>query len=207
MKLLVVGATGGLGRDVVAHALARGQATTALVRDPAGAALPLRVELVAGDVLDRDSLSRAVAGREAVICALGTASARRPSTLLREGTENLIAAMTEHDVRRLVCVTLLGTGASRSNCSLIYRGLILRVLAPMMSDKQAQEQAVRESDLDWVLIRPPRFTRGRPRGRLRVLCEGEPGRLGHVVRADLARFLVECAARTHDSRRALSVGS
>jgi uncharacterized protein YbjT (DUF2867 family) len=207
MKLLVVGATGGLGRDAVTDALAHGHATAALVRDPARAALPSEVELVTGNALDRGSLSRAVAGREAVICALGTPSPRKPSTLLREGTENLIAAMTEHDVRRLVCVTLLGTGASLSNCSPIYRGLILRVLAPTMPDKQAQEQAVRESDLDWVLIRPPRFTRGRGRGRLRVLREGEPGRLGHVVRADLALLLVECAAGTHHSRRALSVGS
>ena len=207
MKLLVVGATGGLGRDAVRAALADGHATAALVRDPARAALPSEVELVIGDVLDRGSLGRAVAGREAVICALGSASPRKPSTLLREGTANLIAAMTEHDMPRLVCVTLLGSGASRSTCSLIYRGLILRVLAPMMSDKQAQEQAVRDSDLDWVLVRPPRFTRGRARGRLRVLRDGEPGRLGHVVRADLARFLVQCAAGTHDSRRALSVGS
>ena len=200
MKLLVVGATGGLGRDAVANALAHGRATAALVRDPARAALPSEVELVTGDVLERDSLGPAVARREAIICALGSPSPRKPSTLLRDGTANLIAAMTEHDVRRLVCVTLLGTGASRSNCSLIYRGLILRVLAPMMSDKQGQEQAVRESDLDWVLVRPPRLSRGRARGTLRVLREGDPGRLGHVVRNDLARFLIECADATHAKR-------
>ncbi len=90
-----------------------------------------------------------------VICALGTPTPRKPSTLLRDGTENLIAAMTEHDVRRLVCVTLLGAGASRSQCSLIYRELILRVLAPMLPDKEAQEQVVRASDRDWVLVSAP----------------------------------------------------
>ncbi len=77
----------------------------------------------------------------------------------------------------------------------------------MLSDKEAQEQVVRGSGLDWVLVRPPRFTRGKPRGDLRALREEEPGRLGHVVRADLARFLVECATGTEYSHQALSVGS
>jgi uncharacterized protein YbjT (DUF2867 family) len=177
------------------------------VRDPARAALSPDVDIVAGDVLDQQSLGRAVAGRDAVICALGTPSPRKPGTLLRDGTENLIASMTERGARRLVCVTLLGAGPSRSNCSLIYRELILRVLSPMLSDKEAQEQVVRGSGLDWVLVRPPRFTRGRPHGTLRVLPDGDPGRLGHVLRADLARFLVECATGAEYSQQALSVGS
>jgi uncharacterized protein YbjT (DUF2867 family) len=65
--------------------------------------------------------------------------------------------MNQAGVRRLVCVTLLGTGASRSNASLIYRRVVLRGLAPMLPDKQAQEDVVRSSELDWTLVRPPRF--------------------------------------------------
>lgn len=207
MKVLVVGATGGLGRDVVAAALAYGHATAALVRDPARANLPGEVEVVSGDVLDRDSLGRAVAERDAVICALGTPSPRKPSMLLREGTGKLVAAMTERHVPRLVCVTLLGIGASRSQCSWVYRELVLRVLTPMLPDKEAQEQVVSGSQLDWVIVRPPRFTRGRSGGSVAVLREGDPGQLGHVVRADLARFLVECAAGREHSREPVSVGS
>jgi uncharacterized protein YbjT (DUF2867 family) len=165
------------------------------------------VQVVQGDVLDRSSLRSAVAGRDAVICALGTPSPRRPSTLLARGTENLVEAMTEADVRRLACVTLLGLGPSQSNCSLFFRGVILRVLAPMVPDKEAQEQVVRSTDLDWVLIRPPRFARGRPRGTVKVIREGQPGRLGHVVRADLARFVVGCVTEGMHVREALAVGS
>jgi uncharacterized protein YbjT (DUF2867 family) len=149
----------------------------------------------------------ALAGRDAVICELGTPSPRRASTLLRDGTQNLVAAMTEAGVRRLVCVTLVGLGPSRANCSLFYREVILRVLAPMVPDKQAQEQVVRSSDLDRVPIRPPRFTEGRPRGTVKVIREGQRGRLGRVVRADLARFLVDCASEGGYSREALAVGS
>lgn len=130
MRIVVVGATGGLGRDVVAEALAGGHETTALVRDPARAALPGEVEIAQGDVLDRASLTGPLEGRDAVICALGTPSPRRRSTLLEQGTANLVAAMSEAGVRRLACVTLLGVGSSGSNASLFYREDLLRVLAP-----------------------------------------------------------------------------
>jgi uncharacterized protein YbjT (DUF2867 family) len=207
VRVLVVGATGGLGRDVVAEALAGGYETAALVRDPARAALSGDVEVVRGDVLDRASLEAAVRGRDAVICALGTPSPRRRSSLLEDGTSNLVGAMHEAGVRRLVCVTLLGVGSSRANASLFYGGVILRVLAPMVPDKERQERVVRDSDSEWVLVRPGRFVAGKLRGDVRVLREGERGRLGRVVRADLARFLVDCAGNDTYVREAVAVGS
>ena len=207
MRILIVGATGALGRDVVEAALQNGHDTGALVRDPARAELPEAVELVAGDVLDPSSLRTAVEGREAVICALGTQSPRGASTLLQEGTRNLVFAMDHAGVRRLVCVTLLGTDTSRANASFIYRQVILRALAPMLPDKQAQEDVVRSSELDWTLVRPPRFTGGKPGGELRVIAEGQPGRVGHVVRADLAGFLLDCATENRHLREAVAVGS
>ena len=81
------------------------------------------------------------------------------------------------------------------------------MLAPMVSVKEAQEQAVRGNDLDWVLIRRPPFVAGRPRGTMKVIAEGEPGRLGRIVRADLARFLVDCASQDRYVREVLAVGS
>jgi uncharacterized protein YbjT (DUF2867 family) len=207
VRILIVGATGALGRDVVEAALRDGHDTAAMVRDPARAELPEAVELVEGDVLDAASLRAAVEGREAVICALGTPSARRASTLLQDGTRNLVVAMDQAGVRRLVCVTLLGIGTSRANGSLVYRQVILRALAPMLPDKQAQEDVVRSSKLDWTVVRPPRFTGGKPGGEVRVIAEGQPARVGHVVRADLADFLLDCATDNRHLREALAVGS
>ena len=157
--------------------------------------------------LDRVSLTAPLYSRDAVICALGTPSPRHRSTLLEDGTRNLVAAMTEAGVRRLVCVTLLGVGSSRANASLFYRELILRMLAPMVPDKERQEQVVRDSSLEWVLVRPGRFVKGEPRGELRVVRDGEQHRLGHVVRGDLARFLLECATGDGYVGQAVAVGS
>jgi uncharacterized protein YbjT (DUF2867 family) len=95
----------------------------------------------------------------------------------------------------------------RANAAFFYREVILRVLAPMLPDKEAQEQAVCTSDLEWVLVRPPRFVKGKPGGSVRVIREGERGRVGHVVRADFARFVVECATTDTWVREALAVGS
>jgi uncharacterized protein YbjT (DUF2867 family) len=207
MRLLVVGATGGLGREVVAAASARGHVTVALARRVPEAPFPADVEITRGDVLDPSSLTAAVSNSDAVICVLGTPSPRRPSTLLRDGTQNLVDAMAQAGVRRLVCVTLLGIGESAANTSVFYRQAVLRFLAPMVPDKQAQERVVRGSGLDWTLVRPPRFAGGKPRGGVRVIRDGERGRLGHVVRADLARFLAECATEGRYLRQAVAVGS
>lgn len=206
MKLLIVGATGGLGRAAVAEAVSRGHDVSALVRNPAAAGLPEPVLPVHGDVLDPAGLEAAVSGRDAVICALGTPSPRRPSTLLGDGTANLVAAMQAARVRRLVCVTLLGTGESRRNASLFYRHVILRVLAPMLPDKENQERVVRDCGLEWVLVRPPRFTGG-PGRPPRVIRAGDKGRAGHVSRQQLARILVDAAERPDYVGQAIAVGS
>jgi NAD(P)H-binding len=103
VRLLVVGATGGLGRLVVAEGARRGHHVAALVRDPARAGLPEPVQMVRGDVLEPVSLDPAVQARDAVICALGNPSPRKPSTLLADGTRNLVEAMRRAGVPRLVC--------------------------------------------------------------------------------------------------------
>jgi putative NADH-flavin reductase len=205
MRLLVVGATGSLGRLAVAEAAQRGHDVTAVVRDPARANLPEPVVKVRGDVLPV-SLGPAVEGRDAVVCALGTPSPRQASSLLEDGTRNLVAAMERAGVPRLVCVTLLGTADSKRNASPLYRYIILRALAPMVPDKENQERVVRDSGLECVLIRPPRFTSQR-RGQLRVLRPGDKGRVGHVSRHDLARVLIDAAERPDYLHQAIVVGS
>lgn len=206
MRLLVVGATGALGRAVVDSALARGHDVNALVRNPGSAGLPGQVQVVKGDVLDAASMEPAVAGCAAVICALGTPSPRKPTSLLERGTANLVAAMTRVGVSRLVCVTLLGVGGSRPNTALLYRHVILRVLAPMVPDKESQEQVVRDSGLDWVLVRPPTIVGLASGHPARVIQEGERGRVGLVSRKPLADLLVHAAGTDEYGDQAIAVG-
>ena len=206
MRLLVVGATGGLGQAVVAEAIDRDHDVSALVRDLAGSNLPQAVRKLHGDVLDPATLESAVEGQDAVICALGTPSPRKASSLLEHGTRNLVEAMSRFHVQRLVCVTLLGVAGSEDNASPFYRHVILRVLAPMMPDKENQERVVRDSGLQWVIVRPPRFVNG-GRGQPRVLRSGEKGRVGRVSRQQLAGVLIDTCESPDYLHQAIVVGS
>ena len=206
MRLLIVGATGALGRAVVAKAVARRHDVTALVRDVATAELPDQIRCVRGDVLDPATLEPAARDSEAVIFALGTPSPRQATTLLEEGTANLVAVMKHVGVPRLICVTLLGVGESRANAALLYRHIVFRLLSPMVPDKVNQERVVRNSALDWVIVRPPTIIGGRQGARVRVIREGEGGRVGLVARPALAGLLVDAAETQDYSRQAIVAG-
>ena len=103
MNLLIVGATGGTGQQVVTQALERGHQVTALVRRPPRVEPRHGLSAVVGDVLNPGSLDNAMQGQEAVLSALGHKRWLGPSRILSEGTRNLIAAMGRHGVQRFIC--------------------------------------------------------------------------------------------------------
>ncbi len=95
IRPLIIGATGGLGRELVRRAPERRHEVTALARDPSRIiGQDERGRAVRGDVLDPASVDLAVRGQDAVVSALGTPSPRKPkpSTLLSEGTKNIVGA-------------------------------------------------------------------------------------------------------------------
>ncbi len=193
MNLLIVGATGGTGQQLVAQALDRGHRVTALVRRLARAEQRPGLTPAVGDVLDPASLDRAMLGQQAVLSALGHKRWLGPTHLLSEGTRNLIAAMGHHGVRRLVCETALGISDSWWQMGLYYTLFVRPVILPFyFGDKVRQEAVVRASDLDWTIVRPGVLTNGPPRGRYR-----HGGRVGHwlwsvrISRADVAAFMLD----------------
>jgi putative NADH-flavin reductase len=102
-RVLIVGATGGTGRELVAQALERGHLVTAFVRDPTALQREHpRLRILRGNVLDYASLAPAVRDQDAVLSALGHKQFFRPTRILSKGTQNILAAMDAHGVRRLV---------------------------------------------------------------------------------------------------------
>jgi putative NADH-flavin reductase len=168
-RVLIVGATGGTGRQLVAQALERGYAVTALVRNRS----KLQVEhpqltVVRGDVLDYPSVDKAVRGQEAVVCALGHNRYFDPTPILSAGTRNLLRAMEIHGVQRLVCETSLGIGGSVGRMGLYYTLFIIPVILPFYFwDKTRQEREIAASHVEWVIVRPGVLTNGRKRGSYR----------------------------------------
>lgn len=193
-RVLLIGATGPTGREVLSAAQRVGISMRALVRDPTRLVELQRcgAEVVRGDVIDAASLRTALKGVSAVVSALGTPLQLKRVTLLSEGTKNLLDAMTDTGVQRLLCITGMGAGDSRGHGGFFYDRILLpALLSRIYADKDRQEALVRGSTLDWLLVRPAFLTDEPARGRYRAITRFAPGeRLTRIARADVAQFLV-----------------
>ena len=193
VNLLIVGATGGTGQQLVSQALERGHRVTALVRKPPPAEPSSRLITVQGNVLKPSSLDQAVQDQDAVLSALGHKQWFRPTRILSEGTRNLIGAMRRHGVRRFICETALGISDAWWLMGLYYTLFVRPLILPLYFwDKARQEAVIRASDLDWTIVRPGMLTNGPRRGQYR-----HGPRVGHwlgtvrISRADVAAFMLD----------------
>ena len=208
MHILVIGASGGTGREIVRQGLERGHTVTAFVRNPARLSLAHeRLVVVRGDVLDPPSLGRAVQGQDGVLCALGHKRWFPPNRILSQGTRNLVGAMQAHGVRRLVCETSLGVGDSFGRMGLYYTLFVVPFILPFYYyDKHRQERVIGASALDWVIVRPGALTNGRQCGSYQ-----HGTRVGsflwtvRISRADTAAFMLEQLYDDTYLRRAVGV--
>jgi uncharacterized protein YbjT (DUF2867 family) len=191
MRILVIGATGATGRELVAQGMALGHEVTAAARKPESAGLPQGVKVVRADATDAASLSAAGAGQDAVISSLGTKIERKPTTLLSQGTRNLVAAMQLAGISRLVCITGVGAGDSRGHGGFFYDHILNPLLLKeVYKDKDRQEAVVRESRLNWTLVRPGVLKNGPPTGAFRALTDLTRITLGGITRADVAAYIL-----------------
>lgn len=208
-KILVFGATGGTGRQLVDQALELGYDVTAFVRDT------LRLErnhahlhVVHGDMLDAESVDSALAhGFDAVISALGTYH-RKPNTDLSEGTSKIVSAMQRHGVRRLLVVSSLGSGDSAGQGNFWARLVQRLFIKEVLADKTRQESVVQNSNLEWTIVRPPQLlatnrvcddlvTWSGPRPPKKVTWK--------VTRASLAKFLLDTLEASEHSGAAVNI--
>ena len=192
-RILVLGATGGTGRLIVRQAIERGHDVVALVRSPERAHDMKGARLVIGDVRDEAVLRGALAGRDAVVSALGTpASPFREVTLLSTATRALVRAMKAEQVARLVCITGIGAGDSAGHGGFLFDRLIFPLLLRhVYADKNRQEAILRESGLDWVILRPAILNDKPGRGAVRALTDLSGFHGGSVSREDVARFTLD----------------
>lgn len=192
MKVLVLGATGATGLQVVRLATERSHSVTAFVRSPERL-LPFqdRIAIQQGDLLDPEQLSRVMKGHEAVLSAFGprVPISKEDTTLLQRFAVALTGAMQHAGVRRLAVesVAFLFRNAIAPPAYLLGRLLFPGIVA----DSAAMEEVITESGLDWTIVRPPKLTDQTATGSYRV-GEGHLPRFGfNISRADVADFLIK----------------
>lgn len=198
MKILVIGASGRVGREVLAQAVAAGHQVTAAVRDPASLATAPgagAATVAVADVLDPAALTPLVIGQDVVISALGPRD-RRPTTLCADGARSTVTAMRAAGVRRLLVVSVSGGYLEPTDGWLtrrVAKPLVGRILRHNFADADRMETEVRGSGLDWTIVRPPRLTGGPATGTYRTGTEGVRHAYS-VARADVAGALLSFAA-------------
>lgn len=205
MNVLVLGAGGATGKQVVEKAVAAGHTVTAFVH-AAGAELPASVRLVTGDASDEASVRSAVSGQDAVIDAIGGKTPYKDTDLERKAVANVITAMKAEGATRLVVVSMLGIGESEQDTPWWYRYLIQPTfLRGAGKDKTAMEAEVNASGLEFVIVRPP-FLKDDPATGSWIVDEPEHESLS-ITREDLAAFLVEQLTSNEHTGRAVTVSN
>lgn len=159
MKVLIIGSTGTIGVELLRQSLAMDHAVTAFARDPSGIALNHpALTVVQGDVMDPATLDEAMHGHDAVLIALGAGTR---GGIRARGTQNVVDAMRRHGISRLICLSTLGVGESRSNLNFTWKYLMFGLLLRRAyADHVAQEKIVGDSGLDWTIVRPGAYVDG-----------------------------------------------
>jgi putative NADH-flavin reductase len=190
MNVVVFGPTGGTGRLLVETALAAGHAVTAFARDTATIPPRPNLRIVSGSVLDPRAVDAAVAGQDAVLSALGGRPWRR-APICAPAVDAIIAAMRNHGLRRIVAMSTHGAGETRADVGWFERNVLFRfVLRGEVADKEAMEQRLAASDLDWVVVRVGRLTDGAATGAFRAADDRSIRGMGSIARSDVAAFMI-----------------
>lgn len=163
MKLLIIGATGGTGRELVKQALELGHKITILVRNPEKVlTVHPNLQVIKGNVLNNTKVEQAVNGQDAVISSLGHKRFFIKTNILSEGTNNIIAAMENQNVKRFICITTLGINDSRFKLGLYYTLFTIPIILFFYFwDKAKQEKLIMKCNLDWTIVRPGQLTNGK----------------------------------------------
>jgi putative NADH-flavin reductase len=171
MKIVVFGASRGVGLEVVKQALKAGHSVTAFVRSPEMFLLKdTNLTVFKGDSMNAEAVEKAIAGQDAVISALGPTRPPVPH-MMEISAKNIVAGMKKHDVRRLVSTTGAGVRQPEDQPKFIdhFIGFLLNLLAKdVVLDSAANVKVIRESDLDWTVVRFPRLVDGEHKGGYQV---------------------------------------
>jgi putative NADH-flavin reductase len=194
MKIAIFGATGKVGRHLVDQALQRGDEVTVFVRDTSKLTTQRqeRLKVVQGDVLDPKDVEQAAVGTDAVLSTIGHTKTSSKD-VLTEGIKNIVAAMNKHGVRRLISLTGAGVRDPKDEPKLVDRiigSLLELVQRDLLEDSIGQALVIKESDLEWVIVRAPVLNEGEKKGEYRIGYVGKESGT-RLSRADVADFMLK----------------
>ena len=197
-NILVIGAAGGTGRATVEQLLRGGHRVTAFSRNGEFKSRQSdRLRVITGDATALADINRAVAGQDVVIVILGInenplrvrlfGATRTPDNIRSIGTQNVIAAMVNHGVSQIIIQSSYGVGMTRHLLGFADRLVFTLLLKPQIEDTEIQEQQVRDSGLDWVIVQPVHLTDDNASNSPFISTQGQT-RMMKVARQSVAQF-------------------
>jgi putative NADH-flavin reductase len=193
MKPAIIGASRGVGHELLKLALQEGLEVTAMLRNPAKLKISdLRLKVIEGDILDPSAAHTVVTDQEAVCICVGIGPTRKPVDVFSRGTENVLSAIGQHGHQKLIVVTGIGAGDSKGHGGFLYDRIFNPLfLATIYADKDRQEALIKASGLQWLIVRPGALTHGPRTGTYRALTDLTGITAGRISRCDVADFILK----------------
>jgi putative NADH-flavin reductase len=208
MKIVVLGATGGTGMELIKQSLAAGHSVTAFARNPGALQVFAKsIQVETGDLLNREELAKVLQGHDAVLSGFGprVPVAKSDVHLLRDFANALTLAMKRSGVRRVV---IISTAFLFKDTLIPPTHLIGKLFFPsVVADAAELESIVEQSDLDWTIVRPPQLTDLPPTRKYRERI-GHLPRFGFKIsRADVANYFVKVLRDQTRVRRIVGISN
>ena len=192
MNILIIGASRGVGKALLEETLNEGHEVTVLARFPEKIAVTdSRLDLLQGDARDLESVRKAAEGKDVVCSCIGVPITFKEVDLFSVAATNYVAALSENPGRKLIAITGIGAGDSKGHGGFLYDSIFKPLfLKTIYADKDREEEIIRNSPVDWLIVRPAGLTNGPRTGKYRIVNDLTGVTSKRISRRDVADFVL-----------------
>jgi len=192
-NILVIGANGGIGKCAVSEGLKAGHCVTAMVRNKANLQLVHpNLKIIEGDIMRPETFEEALDDKQVVISAIGNKMGK-PTTLYSDGNRNLLNAMKKKNVKRAFFISAAAIEISPAQSffvRLLTKYVVQKLFGNGYADQRIMEKLIKESDINWTIMRPPRLTDKPVTGNYRYAINSFLKKCLTISRGDVAQFMI-----------------
>jgi len=193
MNIVIFGASGKTGHQLLRQAMVKGYRITAFVRDPNKLQIENeQLRIICGNINDPEKVSEAIKGQQVVLSALGADSPFKYDVVVVEGMKNIISGMESANVSRLIYLSFVGVKNSRKDAGFVIRFIAPKLLKTEIAGHETREKMIRLSNLKWTIVHAPTLTNGPLKKKYRSGEDLKTKRfVSTISRADVADFMLE----------------
>ena len=205
MKIIVFGATGGVGQHVVKQALEKGFEVTAFVRTPSKIEIVHdQLHILQGDAFNKEEVAAAIAGHDAVVSCLGSSQGMKKSTELEEMTKNIVSEMQAQHVKRIVYTASAGINKEIPG---VTGKVVMKMLKNALIDHRNAVDYIKAHGLNYTIVRPMGLTNGDLTEKYRESKTSVPDKSKSISRADVAHFIVKALSDEQYENSSVGIAS